>query len=95
MYPDNAGDSTKLTEFECESKFVKLEDVSDAPDTPVVNMSLCTRAYVELPALFDVMLLASANLEAESYTAHFALAGVPKDLADRFTTKFFSSLGWR
>ena len=95
MYPDNAGDSTKLTEFVCDSKFVELENASDTPDAPAVNMSLCTRAYVELPELFDVMLLASANLETESYTAHFALAGVPKDLANRFTRKFLSSLGWR
>ena len=59
-----------------------------------VTTSLCVRAYVEFPGIFDVLLLATQSTDLKSYTAHFALAGVPRELADRFTKKFFASLGW-
>lgn len=98
MYPDNSGDDTKLTGFECQSDFVNVSGAESAdgkvPDGSVTT-SLCTRGYIEMPGLFDVLLLATLNEDTESYTAHFALAGVPQELAMQFMQKFFASLGWQ
>ncbi len=95
MYPDNSGDDTKLSGFDCQSGFVNVVASDEAVSSGSVTTSLCIRAYVELPDLFDVLLLATQGTDTESYTAHFALAGVPKDLADQFTRKFFATLGWQ
>jgi len=93
MYPDNSGDDTKLSGFDCQSGFVDVVDENASSGS--VTISLCVRAYIELPELYDVLLLATQGEDTESYTAHFALAGVPRDLADRFTRKFLASLGWQ
>jgi len=95
MYPDNAGDDTKLSGFDCESGFVDVNPKEEGLKSGSVTTSLCVRAYVELPDLFDVLLLATQGTDTESYTAHFALAGVPQNLANEFTQKFFASLGWQ
>ena len=95
MYPDNSGDDTKLTAFDCASGFVDVKSSEEGVKSGGVTTSLCVRSYVELPNLFDVLLLATQGTDTESYTAHFAQAGVPKDLADKFTRKFFASLGWQ
>ena len=95
MYPDNSGDDTKLTGFDCQAGFVNITGVDDDIRSGSVATSLCVRAYVELPKLFDVLLLATQGTETQSYTAHFALAGVSKEIADQFTRKFFASLGWQ
>lgn len=98
MYPDNSGGDTKLTGFECQSAFVDVvaaDGVGKNVPEGSITTSLCTRGYVEMPGLFDVMLLATLHSDLESYTAHFALAGVPQELATQFTQKFFTSLGWK
>lgn len=92
MFPDNAGDDTRLTGFDCQSEFVRL--AADDQSSPV-KTSLCTRGYVEMPGLFDVLMLATQSSDIETYTAHFALAGVSQSAAQAFTEKFFASLGWK
>ena len=95
MYPDNSGDDTKLSGFDCQSDFVNVTSSDEGVHSGSVATSLCVRAYVELPELYDVLLLANQATDTETYTAHFALAGVPKDLADQFTRKFLAALGWQ
>lgn len=95
MYPDNSGDDTKLSGFDCQSDFLDVTTSGENLNSTSVTTSLCVRAYVELPELFDVLVLANQATDTETYTAHFALAGVPKDLADQFARKFFSALGWQ
>lgn len=96
MYPDNSGDDTQLTEMDCQSEFlrIKLADGSAASAGGQVQASLCTRAYIEMPGLFDVLLLATLPEQDRVYTAHFALAGVSRELADKFARKFLTALGW-
>ena len=91
MFPDNSGDDTKLTNFDCESSFLNVATDADA----TIKASLCTRAYVDMPGLYDVMLLATQSSDLDAYSVHYALAGVSPEIATRFAEKFFSSLGWR
>lgn len=91
MYPDNGGDDTRLTNLDCQSEFLQI----DSGEQGRVQASLCTRAYVEMPGLFDVLLLATQRQDTQLYTAHFALAGVSREIADAFTRKFLTSLGWQ
>lgn len=93
MYPDNSGDDTQLTSMDCHSQFLTVESADDAENQ--IQASLCTRAYIEMPGLFDVLLLATQREDDRIYTAHFALAGVSRKLADAFTRKFLTTLGWR
>ena len=100
MYPDNAGGDTRLTGFTCNSDFVNVNlleprGLEEGAADGTLTTALCVRSYVELAGLFDVLLLATQSTDDESYTAHFALAGVPEDVADAFTKKFFASLGWQ
>jgi len=48
-----------------------------------------------MPGLFDVLLLATQREEDRVYSAHFALAGVSRELADAFAVKFLATLGWQ
>jgi len=92
MYPDNSGDDTQLTSMDCHSQFLRV--ASPVADDNQVQASICTRAYIEMPGLFDVLLLATQREQDRVYSAHFALAGVSKELADAFTVKFLTTLGW-
>ena len=96
MYPDNGGDDTQLTNLDCQSEFLNLAPLkqSASAEKSLVQASLCTRAYVDMPGLFDVLLLATQNQNTRVYSVHFALAGVSRELADAFTRKFLTSLGW-
>ena len=93
MYPDNSGDDTQLTNMTCHSQFLRVAS-PDADDNQV-QASICTRAYVEMPGLFDVLLLATQREEDQVYSAHFSLAGISREIADAFTVKFLTTLGWQ
>ncbi len=96
MYPDNEGDDTQLTGFSCQSNFLEtLIPANDQAPAGDVRASLCVRAYVNMPGLFDVLVMAIHTTPTTSYRAHYTLAGVSQALSDRFARKFFAALGWR
>ena len=97
MYPDNYGDDTQLTNFECQSEFLQpvAQEGDAGSESSDLRGSICVRAYIKMPGLFDVLMLAVRTTPEQSYGVHYTLSGVSQQLAEQFAVKFFASLGWQ
>jgi len=90
--PFNRSGDDDVTEFECNERWVAIDSLDGQP----FKTTLCLRAYVDYPGLYDALFVARAQLvDARALHLHYTLAGVDRDQARAFHRHFLGSLAWK
>jgi len=91
--PVNRATDEDVENFKCNQDFV--EQPMDA--NPIIwKTTLCARAYKDYPGLFDLVFVsASVNMEDKGLVSHFALAGVTREMGEKFSKRFMEHVIWK
>jgi len=92
FYADNHASKEEVTTYECEQ--AHLPSAKDDPDH-FVQTGFCTRAYIHLEGLYDVLFYSTNYANKKLFTSHFTLAGVSKETAMNFTARFMEQAKWK
>jgi len=93
FWPDNQATDEQVTPYKCEQNFI--EPSNSEPKHHVVQIGICSRAYLDLDGLYDVAFYRTSSSNDESLMSHFTLAGVSEDIIRRFTQKFMDEVQWK
>ncbi len=87
----NRAGKDDVTEYQCHHDIVTPEN------NAITNKNIfCTRAYKKFPALFDIFYLgASIDKSQQALVSHFTIAGINKENALAFTSKFMEAVSWK
>lgn len=89
--PGNRASKDYVGNYEC------MEEVVRADENKLKEKVMyCVRPYLKFKGLFDVLYMAvSLDKRDKSILAHYTLAGVTQENAERFLEKFIAELSWQ
>lgn len=88
--PDNRTPYDEVTRYECEQNYVET-----ALAGRYIQAGFCTRAYISLEGLYDVLFYEQRAGDKNALGIHFTLAGVTQEIAAKFTERFMGSAQWK
>ncbi|MFX4227159.1 MAG: S1 family peptidase [Porticoccaceae bacterium] len=92
FYPDNRATDDEVTEYVCEQQYLTP---SEEEQGHYIQTGFCTRAYIDMNGLYDVLFYRHSANSSRSLLSHFTLAGVSMETAMKFTGRFLESASWK
>ncbi len=92
FHPDNRAMDDEVTKYSCEQAYL---EPSPQEEGHYVQTGFCTRAYINMEGLYDVLFYSHSANSARSLVSHFTLAGVSMETAMMFTERFLESASWK
>lgn len=92
FHPDNRAMDDEVTEYSCEQQYL---EPSPQEEGHYVQTGFCTRAYINMEGLYDVLFYSHSANSSRSLVSHFTLAGVSMETAMMFTERFLESASWK
>lgn len=89
-YPDNNASNDDVSQFECTQEYL----ASEHEDT-FAQTGFCSRAYVNIEGMYDILFYKTISEGTRSLTSHFTLAGVSQEIALAFTQRFMDEVQWK
>jgi len=92
FYPDNRATDDEVTKYSCEQQYLVP---SQEEQGHYIQAGFCTRAYINMEGLYDVLFYRHSANSSRSLMSHFTLAGVSMETAMEFTGRFLESASWK
>ena len=92
FYPDNQASNDEVTAYSCEQQYLTP---SPEEEGHFIQTGFCTRAYIDMIGLYDVLFYSHSANSYRSLVSHFTLAGVSMETAMAFTERFMESATWK
>lgn len=92
--PDNRAGRRDVTNYECEQSYL-TDAVAADDDDGYRQVGLCFRAYRDLEGVYDALFYLFQGRDDEALVSHFTLAGIDRQSALDFTTKFIGQAQWK
>ncbi|MDM7860950.1 serine protease [Alteromonas sp. ASW11-36] len=90
-YPDNSASNDDVTQFECTQKYLETDELGNS----FAQTGFCSRAYVDIEGMYDILFYKTVSEDTRSLTSHFTLAGVSDEIALAFTQRFMEEVQWK
>ena len=95
--PDNRAGNDDVTPYQCQQSYLDPDTTGGSAESQdqFIQTGFCTRAYLNLEGLYDVLFYSVNAAAKRSLTTHFTLAGVSRETATGFTARFMEQAQWK